>query len=158
MIFHLLRKCRLRLKSITQFRLTFSFSYTPKSLQNKKLWRLINMTKEIPVPKRELIDLYWNQNKKPREIAKQFGIKNERTIRRKMERYGIKRKTLSEAMTIKFKKPFSGDLAEKAYFLGLRAGDFHAKRVKKCIRIQTSTTHQAQVNLLKDAFENYGDR
>jgi len=114
------------------------------------------MTKEIPVPKRELIDLYWNQNKKPREIAKQFGIKNERTIRRKMERYGIKRKTLSEAMTIKFKKPFSGDLAEKAYFLGLRAGDFHAKRVKKCIRIQTSTTHQAQVNLLKDAFENYG--
>ncbi len=73
-----------------------------------------------------------------------------------MEKYGIKRKTLSEAMTVKFKKPFSGDLLEKSYFLGLRAGDFHAKRVKKCIRIQTSTTHVAQVKLLKNAFQNYG--
>ena len=27
-------------KSITQFRLTFSFSLTPKSLENKKLWRV----------------------------------------------------------------------------------------------------------------------
>ena len=114
------------------------------------------MTKEIVVPKEVLNDLYWNKNTKPREIAKLFGIKNERTVRKKMEKYGIRRKTLSEAMTIKFKKPFTGDLAEKAYFLGLRAGDFHAKLYHLCIRIQTSTTHPAQVNLLKNAFKKYG--
>lgn len=114
------------------------------------------MSKEIYIPKEVLHELYWNKNMKPKEIAKLYGIKNERTIRKKMEKYGIKRKSLSEAMTVKFKKPFSGDLLEKAYFLGLRAGDFHAKRVKKCIRLQTSTTHQAQVNLLKDSFKKYG--
>lgn len=116
----------------------------------------LKMTREIPVDKEVLVDLYWNQNKKPREIAKLFGIKNERTVRKKMEKYGIRRKTLSEAMTVKFKKPFTGDLAEKAYFLGLRAGDFHAKKIKKCIRLQTSTTHKAQVDLLKNSFQNYG--
>ncbi len=114
------------------------------------------MTKEIVVPKDVLIDSYWNKNMKPREIAKLYGIKNERTVRKKMEEYGIKRKTLSEAMTIKFKKPFSENLEEKAYFLGLRAGDFHAKLNYLSVRIQTSTTHTAQVNLLKEAFKNYG--
>lgn len=114
------------------------------------------MLKEILVPKEVLIDLYWNKNMKPREIAKLFGIKNERTVRKKMERYGIRRKSLSEAMTVKFKKPFSGDLAEKAFFLGLRAGDFYAKLNHNSIRIQTSTTHKAQVDLLKNSFKNYG--
>ena len=114
------------------------------------------MTKEIVVPNEVLVDLYWNKNKKPREIANLFGIKNERTVRKKMEKYGIKRRSLSEAMTIKFKKLFSENLHEKSYFLGLRTGDFHAKRIKKCIGIQTSTTHKAQVNLLKGAFQNYG--
>ena len=36
------------------------------------------MTKEKTVPKEELIDLYWNKNKTPREIANLFGIKNPR--------------------------------------------------------------------------------
>lgn len=117
---------------------------------------LVKMTEEIIIPKETLIDLYWNKNKKPREIAKLYGIKNERTVLKKMERYGIKRKSLSEAMTIKFKMPFSGDLQEKAYFIGLRAGDFHVKKIKQCVRIQTSTTHAAQVNLLRDSFQSYG--
>ena len=84
-----------------------------------------------------------------------FGIKNERTVRKKMEKYDIKRRTLSEAMTVKMKMPFTGDLAEKAYFLGLRTGDFHGKWVKKCIRLQTSTTHDAQLALLLSAFHKY---
>lgn len=112
--------------------------------------------KKIPIPESTLRDLYWNKNLKPRQIAKLFGIKNERTIRKKMEKYGIKRKTVSEALTRKFKKPFSGNLAEKAYLLGLRTGDFHAKKIKKCVRIQTTTTHKALVDLLKDTFRNYG--
>jgi len=114
------------------------------------------MKRGINIPKETLADLYWNKNKKPREIAELFGIKNERTIRKKMERYGIRRKTVSEALTRKLKKTFLGNLAEKAYFLGLRAGDFHAKTVKKCVRMQTSTTHPAQIELLRDSFKEYG--
>ncbi|MCX6706665.1 MAG: hypothetical protein NT001_00815 [Candidatus Woesearchaeota archaeon] len=111
--------------------------------------------KKIPISKEELTDLYWNKHLKPKEIAKMFGIKNERTIRKKMEKYGIKRKTVSEALTRKLKKPFLGNLTEKAYLLGLRAGDFHAKKVRKCIRIQTSTTHLAQIDLLRNSFKEY---
>lgn len=113
--------------------------------------------RKIDVPKEVLEDLYWKQNKKPREIAKMFGIKNERTIREKMEKFDIKRKTQSEAQTVKMKKPFTGDLAEKAYLLGLRAGDFYAKRNHLCIRIQTSTTHLAQIDLLRNALGHYSD-
>ena len=114
------------------------------------------MMKEIAVPKEVLIDLYWNKNTKPREIAKLFGIKNERTVRKKMEKYGIRRKTLSEAMTINKKFSFSQNLMEKAYLLGLRAGDFHAKWMKYTIRVQTSTTHPALFDVLCNSFENYG--
>ncbi|MBU2561392.1 MAG: hypothetical protein KKD17_03775 [Nanoarchaeota archaeon] len=113
--------------------------------------------KKIHIPKEVLNDLYWNKGLKPREIAQKFGIKNERTVRKKLEKYGIKRKTVSEALTIKFKAPFSSDPAEKAYLLGLRAGDFHAKWARKSVRIQTTTTHQAQVELLGKSFEKYGE-
>src|SRR3989344_1521626 len=113
--------------------------------------------KKIPIAKEVLEDLYWNQKKKPKEIARMFGIKNERTIRKKMEKFGIKRRTLSEAITTKMKLSFTGDLIEKAYLLGLRTGDFHAKRVKKCVRFQTSTTHPAQYEMMCQSFGKYGE-
>ena len=108
--------------------------------------------RSVNIPREVLEDLYWKKNISSTEIGKKFGI-NGRTIRKKLKKLGIPRKTLSQAGTKKFKAPFSGDLAEKAYFLGLRAGDFYAKRIKKCIRIQTTTTHQAQIDLLKDSFK-----
>ena len=115
------------------------------------------MHKLIDIPKKVLKDLYWNQNKTPSQIAQMYNIKNERTVRKKLEKYGIKRKTVSEALTKKRKLPFTGDFTEKAFLLGLRAGDFHARWMKKSIRVQTSTTHPAQFDLLKRAFEKYGE-
>src|SRR3989344_880295 len=112
--------------------------------------------RKIYVDKEVLENLYWTKGMKPREIAKKFGIKNERTIRKKMEKYGIKRKTLSEAMTLKRKSEFSGNLSEKAFLLGLRTGDFHCKIKNLSPRIQTSTTHPAQIELLRNSFEKYG--
>ncbi len=113
--------------------------------------------KKIHIPKTVLEDLYWNKRLSSREIAKKFGIKFGRTVRKKLENYGIKRKTVSQALTKKFKKPFCGDLNKKAFLLGLRAGDFYAKRARKSIRIQTSTTHNAQIDLLNDSFKKYGE-
>ena len=113
--------------------------------------------KKIEIPKAVLENLYWNKNLPTREIAKMFGIKHGRTVLKKLNKFEIPTKTLSQAMTKKFKKPFSNDLGERAYFLGLRAGDFYAKCPHKSIRVQTTTTHLAQLNLLKNAFRNYGE-
>ena len=62
---------------------------------------------------------------------------------------------MSEAKT-KYKKiHFSGNLNEKAYLLGLRTGDLSAHINWFQIRIGTSTTHPAQVEMLERAFEKY---
>ena len=113
--------------------------------------------KKIEIPKQVLEELYWKRNLSTTEIAKKFGIKNDRTIRKKLEKYGILRKTVSQALTKKFKGPFSENAVEKAYLLGLRAGDFHARFARRSIRIQTTTTHKAQIELMKNAFERYGE-
>jgi hypothetical protein len=115
------------------------------------------MKKRIIISKEELDKLYWEKKLKPREIANLIGYKNERNVRRKMEKYGIPRRNLSEALTKKFKAPFTGNLAEKAYLLGLRAGDFNVRKTRFTFRIQTSTTHPAQVELLRKSFEKYGE-
>jgi hypothetical protein len=66
-------------------------------------------------------------------------------------------KTASQCHTKKFKADFCGNPQLKAYLLGLRAGDFHGRQMRKGIRIQTSTTHKALFNLMKFSFENYGE-
>ncbi len=111
----------------------------------------------IHIPKSVLKKLYWDKNLTSNQIAKKFGIKHGRTVRKKMIKYGLKTKTVSEALTKKFKHEFSGNLEEKAYFLGMRAGDFYAKWARKSIRFQTTTTHSAQIELLRRAFEKYGE-
>jgi hypothetical protein len=126
-------------------------------LKKFKIPRRPAYLKKIDIPKEVLSDLYWNKGIKPKEIAKRFGIKNERTIRKKLEKYGIIRKTVSEALTKKFKAPFTGNLAERAYLLGLRTGDFHAKWVRKSVRIQSTTTHEALITLLQKSFAKYGE-
>ena len=114
--------------------------------------------KRIDVSKDVLLDLYWRKRWSPRRIAKQLGFANERTVRKKMATYGIPRRTQSEARIVKFRKSFDGTQEERAYLLGLRAGDFHARKIRSnTIRMQTSTTHPAQVQLLHDALCAYGE-
>ena len=108
------------------------------------------------IPKETLEDLYWNKNFTTNEIAKKFGIKHGRIILKKFKKYGIPSKTVSQALTRKFKKDFDGNPLENAYLLGLRAGDFHCRRNRLSLRVQTSTTHPALVNLMKESFGKYG--
>lgn len=112
--------------------------------------------KKVDIPKRVLKDLYLNKKISSLKIAEKLGTVNARTIRKKLKKFEIPTRSLSEALTRKFKRPFSNDLDGKAYFLGLRAGDFYAKWIRKSIRVQTSTTHLAQIDLSKNAFRNYG--
>jgi hypothetical protein len=113
--------------------------------------------KKMNISKETLTDLYLNKKMSSREIAEKLGNINARTIRKKLNKFGIQTRSVSEALTRKFKKPFDNNLDKKAYFLGLRAGDFHARWARKSVRIQTTTTHLAQIDLLKNAFADYGE-
>lgn len=103
-----------------------------------------------------LNNLYWNGGMSSTELGELFGV-NGRTIRKKLRRHGIKRKTVSQARTTKKKKRWDGSRQEKAYLLGLRTGDFHAKKMGNSVRVQTSTTHPALKKLLRNAFRKWGE-
>jgi len=126
-------------------------------LKKYKIKRRPAYFRKVDIPKEVLYDLYWNKNWTTQQIADKYGIKYGRSILKKLKKFGIPSKTVSQANTRKFKADFSEVLFEKAYFLGLRAGDFHAKWARKSVRIQTTTTHTAQVHLLRDSFKKYGE-
>jgi len=113
--------------------------------------------KKINIPRNVLHNLYWEQNLTVNEIAKRYGIKYGRTVHKKLVKHGIKTKSISQALTKKFKCNFSGNLSEKAYLLGLRAGDFYVRRMRKNIRVQTTSTHLAQIRLLERSIRKYGE-
>jgi hypothetical protein len=73
-----------------------------------------------------------------------------------MKRYGIPRRTLSEAGMKFAKTSFSGNPAESAYLLGFRTGDLHATIDGNQIRLGTSTTHPAMWSLIHSLFHGYG--
>jgi hypothetical protein len=62
---------------------------------------------------------------------------------------------MSEAKMKYYKRPFSGNPIEKAYLLGLRAGDISATKACKQISIMVGSTHLAQLEMFKKAFKNY---
>jgi|SRR3989338_1204442 len=121
--------------------------------RQKHLYIAIHL--QVMLSKQVLEDLYVDKKMSSLQIADKFGMKHSRTIRKWMERYNIPRRTLSESRTIYPKTSFGGDLKTKAYLLGLRAGDFHAKRIHKIIRVQTTTTHPAQIELMKRSFGQF---
>jgi predicted Zn-ribbon and HTH transcriptional regulator len=54
------------------------------------------------------------------------------------------------------KTPFSGNLEEKAYLLGLRTGDVHARKHYRLIQADTTSPKPSQLVMFRDAFGKYG--
>ncbi len=109
---------------------------------------------KLKITKGQLEELYTKKKLSSLKIAEILGLKD-RTVRWWLHKFGIPRRSPSEAGTKYPKIPFSGDLKEKAYMLGLRAGDFYVQRISRVIRIKTSTTHLAQIELTKEIFGKY---
>ena len=61
-----------------------------------------------------------------------------------------------KAVTKYARFPFSGEPVEKAYLLGFAWGDLHVSRHGRAVRIKTSTTHPALIELIKSCFGRYG--
>lgn len=70
----------------------------------------------------------------------------------------LKEYNIQPARRVKYKKyDFSGDPKEKAYILGLVAGDLYVCRNCKQVSVELSTTHPAMIDLFYSIFQKYGN-
>jgi predicted transcriptional regulator len=100
-----------------------------------------------------LSQLYVNENMSTREIARRLGI-GKTTVSRWLKRYEI---PVRKCKNPKYpRKSFSNDGIEKAYMLGLRAGDIHARNICRTVAVSTGSTHPAMVNLFYKIYSKYG--
>src|SRR3989344_1409087 len=111
------------------------------------------------IPKNLLKSLYTKYKLSLKEIGSLFGLGASK-IRKRMQKYNIPRRTLSEALTKYPKRPFKirtkEDLKFKSYLIGARCGDLYASSEEKRIICNVSSTHPAWEPLMKELFENYG--
>ncbi|MDI6884540.1 MAG: hypothetical protein QMD00_05410 [Hadesarchaea archaeon] len=112
--------------------------------------------RKVTVTREELREMYWGQRKSLARIARLYGVIHQ-SVRYWMIKHGIPRRNRYDA-TIKYPRtPFSGDRYERAYLLGLRAGDIHARRrATNTIGVNVSTTSPAMIKLMEDTFGRYG--
>lgn len=98
-------------------------------------------------------DLYWKQRKTIREISGLLKL-SKSTVRRHL----AKRGALRPRKTFEYwRAPFSGNTHERAYLLGLRAGDLNAvHKSKNVVTAPVSTTHRAMLELFVSTFSQYG--
>lgn len=108
----------------------------------------------ISINKNRLQELYSEKCMSINQIAKLYGVTYE-TIRHRMIKFGIPRRTKSEAMIKHPKRDFSGKKEEMAYMLGLRTGDVYACRHYNHIRVTTTTTRPSFVDMMRLTFGGY---
>ncbi|MDO8634077.1 MAG: hypothetical protein Q7K34_02165 [archaeon] len=105
------------------------------------------------ISKETLQTLYWDKELSLKKIAKEFGMKSPNGIVYHMEKFKIPRRP-SDRKDYQ-KNPFSGNLIEKAYLVGLRAGDINAGKKNNCTVIYATSTKPAQMKMLHKLFGKY---
>lgn len=105
----------------------------------------------LKIPKSKLEKLYWKKKFPLSKIAEKYGMTAE-GIRNKMIYFNIPRRKVK----IYPKKPFSGNLKEKSYLLGLRAGDIYAKKIYNRVIVETTSPRLSQMKMFNGAFKKYG--
>src|SRR4030042_4048488 len=101
--------------------------------------------------KEELKKLYLDKTKSLDKILKELNI-GVTTMFRWLKEEGI-----VPSRRFRYKKTdFLGDNQEKAYILGLVAGDIHAKKHGRQILAELTSTHPAMINLFFNVFQKYG--
>lgn len=140
----------LSLKSIAK-----EIGVCPATIRNKMIYwgmsrretRKRNLTRPT---KKELEELYISKQLPIDKVSYKLSVAPS-TIFRWMNAYEICTRKL------KYKKyNFSGDPKEKAYILGLVAGDLHVHRHCKQIMVELTTTHPAMIDVFYNVFQKYG--
>lgn len=105
------------------------------------------------IQEEELRKLYWEKNLSTLQIAKILGFRSKSSVLNHMMKFGIPRRPSDKKNY--FRKPFSGNLDEKAYLLGLRTGDLFAKKHFNLILISMTSPKAAQMKMFNEAFGGY---
>jgi len=101
----------------------------------------------------ELRRLYWEKHHSIRQIARELPL-GRRLVREAILTLGPTRPR--KIARRYWKGPFSGNADERAYLLGLRAGDLNVVRVsRRTVMARVSTTHQAMLELFEKTFAPY---
>ncbi len=104
----------------------------------------------INIPKQVLIQLYTHKKLSMEKISKVLHLSISK-VWKFIHKYGIPVRRFKYE-----KRDFSGDPSEKAYLLGLVAGDFYAYRHYRQIAAELTTTHPAMIDLFYSVFKRYG--
>lgn len=113
---------------------------------------------KIKITKKVLRDLYFNKRFSLAAIGKLYNC-NQVAIFKKMRKFGFSSRSSWETNEKHPKSDFSGNLLEKSYLLGFRAGDLGVRRTSKItgtIHVGCNSTKPAQIKLIKNLFKNYG--
>jgi len=112
--------------------------------------------RKMTATREELYRMYWDERMSAGRIAEKYNV-TDNAVLRWMEKYSIPRRGKYEVILKYPRKPFSGDENEKAYLIGLRAGDIHArKRATNTVGVNVTTTCPAMIELFEGTFGGYG--
>lgn len=111
--------------------------------------------KKIDIPCQELRALYEEKQLTFNEIALLYSC-SATFIHRRMKLCGIESRPTGGAILEYSKKDFAGSLRDKAYLIGLRLGDLHVEKGNWAIRVRCTSTHQEQIDLVRELFFEYG--
>ena len=114
---------------------------------------------KIDIPKEILEKLYIENGKNAYQISKKLKC-GSTTVYRKLDEYKIKRRDNSVCHLRYKKNSFSGDKKEMSYLIGFRLGDLHVRKAVnspgcKTVRVESHTTKEVQIKLVKFLFEKY---
>lgn len=102
-----------------------------------------------------LYSLYHHKRLSIRQTAKATGV-SYGAIQRRLVKIGLAR-TQSEGQMRHQRTSFDGDSSERAYLLGLRAGDLNVwRKTPNTIEARVSTTHPAMADLFSRSFGRFG--
>ena len=149
-------------KKLSTHKIAKMYGVTPQLIRYYLIKNKIRLRKpkskqkvKYKISKRKLEELYLKKRLSLDKICKLLKIRSRTTITLKLMRYGIPIRTISEAKTKYPKRNFSQNPQEKAYLLGFRTGDLTAYRNGNLIRVNTASTHLAQLEVIKKIFGKY---
>lgn len=106
----------------------------------------------------KLTKLYLDEKLSSRKIAKLYHCAYS-TIDKYLHAYKFPMRNLSEAHITTFRAPFSGNLDEKAYLIGLRIGDLRVRKFYKnstTILVDCASTRIDMIEHVANLFKQYG--
>lgn len=110
------------------------------------------------ITKEKLEKFYVLEGLSTRDIAEKLDT-GRSTVYRKLKNFDIPTRDISDSHVKYDRRDFSGDSIERNYMLRFCIGDLRVRKVgekSKTIKVDCGSTKEAQIELFKDLFDEYG--